>query len=256
MEEKPIVINVQNLSKRFGSKSNGVDVLKDISFQVRLGQICCLLGPNGSGKTTLLKTLAGLLQPTTGSITLNDIDAIKKPREARGEVGWMPAEERSGFYGRLTGRQNLTFFGALQGIPQKEMERVMGNLALQIDLNNELDKSMLKVSTGAKQKIGLARALLHDPAVLLLDEPVRNLDPHAIVRFRRLLKDHLTRRQHKTILLSTHLLEEARRTADMILIIRNGQIIKSVENRELETTLRHTTLEDFYMNVIDSEEKK
>lgn len=256
MEEKPIVLNVQNLSKRYGSKTKGVDILKNISFQVRLGQICCLLGPNGSGKTTLLKTLAGLLQPTSGTISINDIDPAKNPREARAEIGWMPAEERSGFYGRLTGRQNLMFFGALQGIPLKEMERVMGNLALQIDLNEELDKTMLKVSTGAKQKIGLARALLHEPSVLLLDEPVRNLDPHAIVRFRRLLKDHLTRKQSKTILLSTHLLEEARRTADMILIIREGQIIKSIENRELESQLRNTTLEDLYMKTIDDVEKK
>ena len=185
MEEKPIVINVQNLSKRYGSASKGVDILKDISFQVRLGQICCLLGPNGSGKTTLLKTLAGLLEPTSGSILINGVDPAKKPREARAEVGWMPAEERSGFYGRLTGRQNLMFFGGLQGLPLKETERIMGNLALQIDLNSELDKTMLKVSTGAKQKIGLASAILHDPSVLLLNEPVRNLDPHAIVRFGR-----------------------------------------------------------------------
>jgi ABC-type multidrug transport system ATPase subunit len=252
MEEKPIVINVQNLSKRFGSKTKGFDVLKDISFQVRLGQVCCLLGPNGSGKTTLLKTLAGLLEPTSGTISINGVDPSKNPREARAEVGWMPAEERSGFYGRLTGRQNLTFFGALQGISLKDMERIMGNLALQIDLNSELDKTMLKVSTGAKQKIGLARALLHEPSVLLLDEPVRNLDPHAIVRFRRLLKDHLTRRQHKTILLSTHLLEEARRTADMILIIREGQIVRSIESRELESELRHSTLEELYMKTIDT----
>lgn len=255
MEEHPISLDVQNLSKRYGSSSKTVESLKNISFQVRLGQICCLLGPNGSGKTTLLKTIAGLLEPSGGSIQVSGVDAIKNPLESRAKIGWMPAEERSGFYGRLTGRQNLNFFGVLQGLPLKEIERIIGNLSLQIGLNDDLDKTMLKMSTGTKQKIGLARALLHNPSVLLLDEPMRNLDPHTMVRFRRLLRDHLTRKQHKTILLSTHLLEEARRVADMVLIIRDGEVIRALENRELETELRDTTLEEIYMKAIDSGRK-
>src|SRR5437899_96001 len=113
MEPDPIAIHIQNLTKRYSKKRAAVESLKNISLEVPLGQIWCLLGPNGSGKTTLLKILAGLLQPSGGSISILGIDPQKNPREARAKVGWMPAEERSGLYGRLTGRQNLEFFAAL-----------------------------------------------------------------------------------------------------------------------------------------------
>lgn len=255
MEELSHALTVQNLTKRYPGSTAPVDSLVDVSFEVPVGQICCLLGPNGSGKTTLLKVLAGLLQPTSGTFSINGVDPVKNPLEARSQTGWMPAEERSGFYGRLSGRQNLNFFGALHGIEPKEITRTIGNLALQIGINEELDKQILKLSSGARQKIALARALLHNPPVLLLDEPTRNLDPHTLLRFRRLLRDHLARNQKKTILLSTHQLEEARRTADHILIIHKGRVVKALGNHELETALKSTTLEDFYLKTVDAVEK-
>jgi ABC-type multidrug transport system ATPase subunit len=251
MEEHPIAIEVKNLSKRYGSK--GPESLSDISFQVPMGQICCLLGPNGSGKTTLLKTLAGLLKPTSGQFTVAGFDPLKNSRKYKSEIGWMPAEEKSGFYGRLTGRQNLMFFGTLQGMEEKEMDRVIGNISLQlgIDLNKELDQTVLKISSGAKQKLGLARALLHNPSILLLDEPTRNLDPHTTLRFRRLIKNQLTRNQKKTVLLSTHILEEARKLADILLIIKDGKIVRSMDEREMEKELKKSTLEEVYMKIVD-----
>ncbi|MBV9079664.1 MAG: ATP-binding cassette domain-containing protein, partial [Elusimicrobia bacterium] len=97
MDEHPIAVSVQNLSKKYSSDPKAPDSLKDLSFEIPLGKVCVLLGPNGSGKTTLLKILAGLLKPTTGTVFVNGIDALKAPREARGKIGWMPAEERSGF---------------------------------------------------------------------------------------------------------------------------------------------------------------
>ena len=247
-EEHPIAIDVQNLSKHYGAKV----ALKNITFQVPMGKVCCLLGPNGSGKTTLLKILAGLIEPTEGSVLIHGIDRMADPRAARGDIGWMPAEERSGLYGRITGRQNLKFFGALQGLTSEEMDRQIGNIALQIGISDELDMNLQKISSGAKQKIGVARALIHNPPVLLFDEPIRNLDPQTTVRFRRLLKDHLTRIQAKTILLSTHLLEEARRVADMIIIISNGEIVKVVEGLDLENELKASTLEEIYLKAIEN----
>jgi ABC-type multidrug transport system ATPase subunit len=166
----------------------------------------------------------------------------------------MPSEERSGFYGRLTGWQNLKFFGALHGLSTKDMNRIIGNLALQIGLKEELDRSLLKLSSGEKQKIALARALLHNPPLLILDEPVRNLDPHTVLRIRRLLKDLLTRNQGKTIILSTHLLEEAQRVADVILILRQGQVLKCLPASDLEKELKGTSLEEFYLKTVDAEE--
>jgi ABC-type multidrug transport system ATPase subunit len=250
IEEHPITVDVQNLSKFYGPASARTDILKNVSLQVRMGRVCCLLGPNGSGKTTLLKILAGLLDPNSGSVTINGIDRLKNPREAKAQIGWMPAEERSGLYGRITGRENLTFFGALQGLDNETMDRAIGNLALQIGIESELDQTVLKVSSGTKQKIGLARAMLHAPALLLLDEPIRNLDPQTTLRFRRLIKDHVTRIQRKTVILSTHLLEEARRVADMIVIVRKGEIVRVIEGLDLENELQTSTLEEIYMKAM------
>src|SRR4051812_28483638 len=105
MEESPIAIQIDNLTKRYSHSPKAAPALKNISIKIPLGQIWCLLGPNGSGKTTLLKILAGLLKPTEGSISIMGIDPMKEPLEVKSHVGWMPAEERSGFYGRLTGKQ-------------------------------------------------------------------------------------------------------------------------------------------------------
>ena len=253
MDEHPIALDVKNLSKRYGSSTESPDSLKDISFEIPLGKICCLLGPNGSGKTTLLKIMAGLLEPTTGTILIHGLDPQKRPLETRASMGWMPAEERSGLYGRLTGRENLKFFGSLYGVTSSEMDRVIGNLGLQIGIQEELDKPVLKISSGAKQKIGLARALLHNPPILLLDEPLRNLDPHTVVRFRRLLKDHLTRGQKKTVLLSTHQLEEAKRIADLVIFLQNGRMIKTITSKEWDKELKGQSMEEFYLKTVVSE---
>lgn len=255
MEEHPIAIDVSQLSKRYTSK--GPDSLSDITFQIPMGKVCCLLGPNGSGKTTLLKIMAGLIKPNGGQFTVAGFDPQKNPRKFKSEIGWMPAEEKSGLYGRLTGRQNLNFFGTLQGMEQAEMDRVIGNLALQIgiDLNSEMDKMVLKISSGAKQKLGLARALLHNPSILLLDEPTRNLDPHTTMRFRRLIKNHLTRNQKKTVLLSTHMLDEARRLADTLLILNEGKIVSILNEKELEKEMKKSSLEEFYMKIVDKKDE-
>jgi ABC-type multidrug transport system ATPase subunit len=251
MEEHPTAISVTNLVKRFST--GGKASLDDVSFDVPLGKVCVLLGPNGSGKTTLLKILAGLLRPTSGSFAIGGVDGVSDPRGARAKIGWMPAEERAGLYGRLTGRQNLSFFGSLQNVNGDELDRAVGNLALQIGINDEMDRPVLQTSTGAKQKIALTRALIHNPPVLLLDEPTRNLDPHTVLRFRRLICDHLTRKQKKTVLLSTHQLEEARKVADVIVIISKGKLIRRLEGRELEAAFQGKSAEEFYLKAVDND---
>ncbi|OVE75440.1 hypothetical protein BVX98_07655 [bacterium F11] len=253
MEETAITIDVKNLTKFYSHKPHSIPALKDITFQVKMGGICCLLGPNGSGKTTLLKILAGLLTPTSGEISMMGFDPFDQPHKIRQLIGWMPAEERSGLYGRLTGNQNLEFFSSLYGMKPQDLDRRLGNLGLLLGFKKELDQKMLEASAGNRQKLGLARVLLHDPTLLLLDEPFRNLDPHTVRRFRRLLKDHLTRNQQKTVILSTHQLEEAKRVADSLIILHRGRIVRTLSALEMKKELNKHSLEDYYMRVIDKE---
>ncbi len=252
ISDVPVAVHVTQLSKRYPGQPAGANALSDITFDVPMGKIVCLLGPNGSGKTTLLKILAGLVEPTSGSVSILGHDSKKEPVFCRSQIGWMPAEERSTFYGRITGRQNLDFFAALHNVSSAELDRIVGNMALQIGLGDELDRMMLRTSGGARQKVALARALLHSPSVLILDEPLRNLDPHTLKRFRRLLRDHLTRIQKKAVILSTHQLDEARRVADIIMIIKDGRIIKTLGTRDMEKELSEVSLEDFYLKTVDA----
>lgn len=254
MDEPVVAVEVENLTKRYPGQSDSNCAVKNVSFKIHMGQVVCLLGPNGSGKTTLLKILTGLLRPTSGTVKIMGKDIIASSLEVRSHIGWMPAEERSGLYGRLTGWQNLEFFSSLQGVVDKEFHRIVGNLALQIDIKEELEQTILKNSGGNRQKIALIRALVHNPAVIFLDEPMRNLDPHTVRRFRRLLRDHLTRIQKKTVFLSTHQLDEARRLADWILIMKNGEIIRTLDHREIEKELKNKTVEELYIKTIDGDE--
>jgi ABC-2 type transport system ATP-binding protein len=251
ISDTPIAIHVSNVSKQYPGQRDGTFALSDISFDVPIGKIVCLLGPNGSGKTTLLKILSGLVEPTAGTVSILGHDMKTDPLFCRSQIGWMPAEERSTFYGRITGRQNLDFFAALHNVSHADLDRVVGNLALQIGLGDELDRMMLRTSGGARQKVALARALVHSPSALILDEPMRNLDPHAVMRFRRLIRDHLVRKTKKTVLLSTHQLEEARKIADHILIIKDGKVIKSLDAKQLEAETKNKTLEEFYLKTVE-----
>lgn len=256
MEDSPIAIDVQQLSKSYHRRPDAPFALRDFSFQLPLGKTLCVLGPNGSGKTTLLKILASLLEPTSGSLSILGVDPMNDPGAVRANLGWMPAEERSGFYGRLTGRENLKFFAALQNIPPSDLDRRIGNLSVRLGLGDELDRMLLKISGGQRQKIALARALLHDPAVLILDEPMLNLDPHTTQRFRRLIKDHLTRTEGKTVVMSTHQLEEARRIADFIAIVHQGELVKFMNMRDVAKETRDSSLEEYYLKTIDALEKQ
>jgi len=254
MDNVPIAVEVRNLTKIYSPRSTK-KALDQIEFSVPLGQTLCLLGPNGSGKTTLLKILAGLVKPTAGQISIMGMDSKKEGHKIQSDIGWMPADERSGFYGRITGHQNLKFFGTLQNIPEAEFNRQLGNLALQLGIKDELNHQSLRISSGFRQKMGLLRAMIHSPSILLLDEPFRNLDPHTLIRFRRLLKDHINRIQKKTVILSTHILEEARRVADFILFLHNGRVVQQMTARELHKRLKNQTVEDLYLKTIKIDDK-
>jgi ABC-2 type transport system ATP-binding protein len=190
-----------------------VKALQGISLHIRPGEIFGLLGPNGAGKTTLIKILATLVLPDRGEARVCGYDILTQPHQVRRHIGLVHTSERS-FYWRLTGRQNLSFFATLHNLSGSEKKRQVEALLETVGLQEKADYAVMKYSSGQQQRLALARALLSEPQVLLMDEPTRSLDPLAASGLRRLTQQTLARKQNKTVLWCTHNLQEAHRRRD------------------------------------------
>jgi ABC-2 type transport system ATP-binding protein len=198
--------------------------LRDVSLSVRRGELFGLVGPNGAGKTTLLKTLVTLTLPDSGSIRIDGIDPARQPEAARGRIGLCTSDDRS-FYFRLTGRENLQFFGALVGLRGAALARRIEEVISQVDLRADLDRRFSHYSSGMRQRLAVARSLLPDPDILFFDEPTRAVDPIHAEHLRRFIRDELVLGRGKTAILATNLLEEAWSVCDRIAILRKGSIV-------------------------------
>jgi ABC-2 type transport system ATP-binding protein len=205
----------------FGRRT--VTALDGLDLAVDRGRVFCLLGPNGAGKTTLLKVLATLVLPDGGRALVEGHDVAREPARAKSRVGFAVGDERS-FYWRLTGRQNLEFFAALYGLRGEARDRRVGELLRLAGLEAAADLRFNGYSTGMRQMLGFARALLADASILLVDEPTRSLDPQAADRVRSFLCGELAQRQGKTVLWATHDLAEAADCADDLAVISRGRI--------------------------------
>jgi ABC-2 type transport system ATP-binding protein len=227
---------VHNLTKRFRVQRRWGDIVRrplhaewataldGVDLEVRRGEVFGLLGPNGAGKTTLLKIFCTLLLPTSGRAVIGGYDVVAAPRKVRQMVGYCLDTERS-FYYRLTGYQNLAFFATLNNLNSGERARRIIEVIEVVGLNGAADTRFMSYSKGMQQKLGLARALLTDPLVLLLDEPTKSLDPGAATAFRRFLRSTVAAELGKTIILVTHTLEECRECCDRMAIMDRGRII-------------------------------
>ena len=213
--------------------------LDSVCLSISRGEIFGLLGPNGAGKTTLIKVLATLVLPTSGIAFVNGYDVVKEEKEVRRCIGLVTGSERS-FYFRLTGWQNLEFFGAMQGLKQPMLKRRIAEILDRLGLTAYKDQMYMKYSTGMKKKLGLARALMANPFIYLLDEPTSSLDPtstrevHQIIRE---LKSH-----GKTVLLATHNLHEAEQLCDRIGILDAGRLLKVDTPQNLRAFLEETQI--------------
>ncbi len=199
-----------------------VRVLDEVSFSVGRGEIVGILGPNGAGKTTLLHTLAALSYWDSGSITVDGISGKQSPMEVRRRVGVSSVE--GGFYGRLTVRQNLRFFGTLCGIERRDLDKRISRVLELVNLEGRHKSVYNTLSTGMKQRVTVARALLGDPPLLMLDEPTRAVDPVNTDSLRRLIRQTLVGTMGKTVILATNLLDEAWELCDRVVILREGQV--------------------------------
>ncbi|MHB8095603.1 MAG: ABC transporter ATP-binding protein [Candidatus Aminicenantales bacterium] len=200
-----------------------VTALDGVNLDVDQGRCFCILGPNGAGKTTLIKILSTLVIPDGGEARVNGFDVAREAERIKGSIGYAIGEERS-FYWRLTGRQNLEFFGALNDLPSSGLsDRIDGILRL-TGLEEAGDRRFNTYSTGMKQMMSFARALLTDARILFVDEPTRSLDPRSAARIRRFLREELVDKDGRTVFWATHNLSEAAEVAHSLAILDKGRI--------------------------------
>lgn len=198
-------------------------VLRDISLSVAPGEVLGLLGANGAGKTTLLKLIAAIMLPTSGCVRVGGVDTQRRPMQARRLIGFAPTDHRS-FYYRLTAMQNLQYFGAMSGIGPAQLRSKIDAAVQAVDLTEDLNRKFSAYSSGMRHRLTLARALLHDPPLLLLDEPTHALDPTHASQIRRLIRERLAH-SGKTIVVCTNVIEEAWQLCDRVAVLRDGRIV-------------------------------
>ena len=220
-------IETENLKKTFDpplfSKQQPVCALRGITFNVPQGEIYTLLGPNGSGKTTLLRILAGLIPPTQGDASIHNL-SVKNQKALLGKIGLLISGSK-GFFGFMSGIENLLFFAALYALKKKEALERIRFLAEKFGLTSEMHKAVRTYSSGIRQRLLLVRALLHDPDVMLMDEPTVHLDPVGCREINHLLQDLVVKDLKKTILLTTHQLDEACEISDTLALIFKGELV-------------------------------
>ncbi|UCH89208.1 MAG: ATP-binding cassette domain-containing protein [Thermoplasmata archaeon] len=218
------MITVRNLTKEFKT----ITAVDDVSFEVRKGEIFGLLGPNGAGKTTTQRMLSTILRPTSGTINIMDVDVVKNPVGARSIIGVI-TEER-GLYDRLSCRETLWYYGRLYNMEDGLIGKRIDQIVEMLEMGDYVDRRIEKLSKGMKQKIVIARAIIHDPPVLLFDEPTAGLDVLAARTVLKFIK--MSKEMKKTILYSTHIMFEAEDLCDRVAFISKGKIVVSGTMKE------------------------
>jgi ABC-2 type transport system ATP-binding protein len=224
------VLTAQRLTKRYGA----LTAVDSLDLQVGKGELFGFLGPNGAGKTTTIKMLVGLLRPTSGTASVDGHDLLKEPEAAKARIGYVP--DTAILYDRLSAREYLEFSGDLYHVARATRDRRIDALLQLFELKDRADDFLSSYSRGMRQKISLAAALLHDPQVLLLDEPTVGLDPRSARQMKDILIDFC--REGKTVFLSTHILEIAERMCTRVAIINRGQLVAAGTLSELRTMVR------------------
>ena len=237
-----VLIETQHLVKRYGDKA----AVNDVSFQVYAGEVFGFLGPNGAGKTTTIKMIVGLLQPTSGTVKVGGYDVQQQPLQAKAASGYVP--DTPNLYPKLSGRELLRFVGDLYEMDRPQVEHRIDELLKLFELESAADDTIDSYSHGMQQKAALASALIHDPKVLVLDEPTVGLDP----RSARVIKDILRQMAERgaAVFLSTHILEIAERMCDRIGIINNGALVAVGSMEELRSLGKgESSLEDIFLSL-------
>ncbi len=221
-------------------KNNVTVALNKVNINIHPGELFGLLGPNGSGKTTMIKCLSTILIPDQGTATVNGFDVNKETSMVRASLGMVVGGERT-LYWKLTARDNLMYFSSLYKMKKQHATKRIQELLETFNLSDRADERLEDYSTGMRQKVAIARALLHDPPILLLDEPTLGLDPNFSRQIRKQIRD-LSQKQGKTVLLTTHYMDEADQLCDRVAFINNGNIVATDTPNRLKTMVKEKEL--------------
>jgi gliding motility-associated transport system ATP-binding protein len=237
------MISIDKLTKRFGS----LTAVSSVSFTLEPGQLVGFVGPNGAGKSTLLKMLSTFLYPTSGRITIDGLDVSREPLEVRRRIGYLAGD--TPLYPEMRADRFLAFLGKAHGLRGQALEERLRWVIQACGLDEALRKRIKECSTGYRKRIGLAGALVHDPKVIILDEPTHGLDPLQVVAFRELLQ---RLKPGRTILLSSHIISEVAHISDRLLIIHEGVLLAdgSLEELAAREGLPHDDLEGLFVKLV------
>ncbi len=244
------MIETFDLTKNYG----GFTAVNRLNLHVRSGEIYGFLGPNGAGKTTTIRMITGLLRPTLGKVFINGVDIWQEPIKAKAQIGLIP--DTPSVYPKLSGNEFLDFIASIYELPRKESRWRIAEILEMLDLTHKADELIATYSHGMKQKIIIAAALLHDPSVLILDEPTVGLDPKSAKLIKDLLRAFALK--GKTVFMSTHILEMSERMCDRVGIINYGELIAEGTIEELRNKVGkgEGSLEDLFLERIGGEDIK
>jgi len=241
------MIEARGLSKRFQDKKRGeIRAVDNVSFTCQPGKIYGLLGANGAGKTTTLRMLATILEPTDGTAVVCGYDVVDQPEKVRANVGFLSTA--TALYPRLSAQELVEYFGRLNGLDEATLKKRVADIFSRLDMNGFRDRRCDKLSTGMKQKTSIARTLVHDPPVMIFDEPTTGLDvmtARSIIEFIR-----ECRNRGKTVIFSTHIMTEVEKLCDTIGIIQSGKLLSEGTLEQLRDKHREQDLEEIFVKVV------
>ncbi|HWH81984.1 MAG TPA: ABC transporter ATP-binding protein [Burkholderiaceae bacterium] len=235
MNDSSPAVSARGVAKRYGP----VLALDDFSLDIRPGEVFCLLGPNGSGKTTFIRLLAGFMSPTAGSLQVAGFDVQREPMQARRRIGYAP--EAAPMYRHMRVGEFLTFMARLRQVPSRDVKPAVARVAERLAITHKLDAPMPTLSRGYRQRVCIAQALVHEPQLLILDEPSNGLDPRQIIEMRHLIRSLSGR---YTVLMSSHILPEVARTADRVAVLLGGKL-----RGQRTVSPEDTDLEDWFLSL-------
>ncbi|MBR0351008.1 MAG: ABC transporter ATP-binding protein [Clostridia bacterium] len=241
------MISVNNFTKRYGK----FDVVKNISFTAKEGAITGFIGHNGAGKSTTIKAITGVIKPTSGTIMINGIDVVKEPKKAKSQFGYV--SDSPDHFLRLTGIEYLNFMADIYDTPVEKRNEFIETYAKRFGIYDSLGNQINSYSHGMRQKIMILGALIHDPSVWILDEPLTGLDPQAAFELKKMMREHA--QKGKTVFFSTHVLEVAEKLCDEICIIKKGEMLYKGTMDDLKATHKEqSSLENIFLELTDNKE--